>query len=69
MERRSTPFIWYVMTIHQSVLQDGDSKNNYWGGGYYIHTKDGWIRYPETWSLVLGDLGLWIKGFHLYGGE
>lgn len=69
VDRASYPFIWYVINKMKTDPKTGEPVKGTGGGSFFIHTKDGWIYHPETWSLALGDMGYWMKVFKLYGGE
>lgn len=68
-------FIWYVIIRgHADSLADGTPinprhKNRVEGGTFYVHTKDGWVRYGENFWIAFGFLADWMKFYHLYGED
>ena len=68
----SQPHVWYVIAhIYGAVKKDGQPEKTYYGkayivpGGYYVHTKEGWVQMPE--GFFPEYLGFWMQVFGLAG--
>ena len=65
------PHVWYVIARIWAESKDGGQPIGYHGkeyetpGGFYLHTKQGWVQIPE--DLFPGYLGIWMDIFGLAG--
>jgi hypothetical protein len=67
----SQPHVWYVIARIWAESKDCGKPVGYNGkeyetpGGYYLHTKEGWVQISEALFPVY--LGVWMEAFDLAG--